>query len=114
MTVSVLVLETPLAVAVITAELGAATLIVRTLKVLLEVPAATMALDAGTATPVLELESVTMMLAGVLHSKITVPVTGLGPTTGFGLKLTACTPMRRTVSEAVFVTVPSLAVTLPT
>ena len=104
-----------MAVALMIAELEAETFTVRTANVPLAEPAGIVILLAvGVATAVLLLRSATAMpVAGAAHSSVTVPVTGFGPTTGFGVRLTDRTPMRRTVSAALFVTAPNVAVTLP-
>jgi hypothetical protein len=113
--VKVTLLVIPLAVALMIAVREVGTSTVRMVKVLLVVLAGMlMLLAVGAATAGLLLDKVTLMpLAGAAHSSVTVPVTGFGPTTGFGLKASDCTPMGRTLRAALLVVAPNCAVTLP-
>jgi len=76
----------------------AATSRVFTTDVLVDAPAATLTVGVATvAVVVLLLVSVTVIDAGAAaHSRATVPVTALGPTTGFGVRDILATPIGRT------------------
>jgi hypothetical protein len=113
--VSVVLLVMPLAVALMIADLGVATSTVLIVKVLVVTPdGIVMLLTVGEAIVGLVLESATTIpLAGAAHSRITVPVEEAGPTNELGLRDRLCTPMGRTVSVEVFVTVPSVALMVP-
>jgi hypothetical protein len=116
LTVSVALLLTPLAVAVITTVVVADTCAVRMAKDLFLAPARiVMLVTVGAAIAELLLDNVTTILPGAAErSSVTVPVTLMPPpTTGFGLSVSDATPIGLTTTDTLLLMPLAVAVKVP-
>jgi hypothetical protein len=110
-TVRVAVTVPPLVAEMVTLLEKSRTVRVVIVKVVLEFPAATVTLAGTEATDVLLLERVTTVPpAGAGALRVTVPVDGVPPLTLEGFRVNELAASVATVSDAVFVIVPFLAV----